>query len=120
MNGASIRDYTERIASKYHVLESNTIFQSEVTSAAWNAMTNRWEVYIRDLTGKISKEPVMYTCKILVSAVGNLTLPVSFTNKRISMLVMLRHRRRNPPICPGKRLSKVGSFTQELMTRRSI
>jgi hypothetical protein len=119
MDGASIRDYTERIASRYHVLESNTIFQSEVTSAAWNAMTNRWEVYIRDLTGKVSKEPVMYTCKILVSAVGNLTLPVSITNKAFSLLVMLRYRRRNPSTYPDKRLLKVGSFTQELMMKPS-
>ncbi|CAD6567401.1 MAG: hypothetical protein CYPHOPRED_001652 [Cyphobasidiales sp. Tagirdzhanova-0007] len=82
-DGASIRDYAERVANQYHIVESNTLFQTEVVSARWKDVAHRWTVQVKERTLHGSKEPVDYVCKILISAVGNLSNPNKINIKGI-------------------------------------
>ncbi|SHG19061.1 cyclohexanone monooxygenase [Jatrophihabitans endophyticus] len=60
-----IQEYLRAVAVKYGVLDKH-LFDTEVTSARWDASANRWLV---DTTGGA------FSCTVLVSAVGALAEP---------------------------------------------
>jgi len=75
-DGGTIQRYLQNLASEYHILESNTVFLSEVVAAAWNEHSKRWTVKVLDKSKQSYGEVTEYTCKILISAVGNMSVPV--------------------------------------------
>jgi cation diffusion facilitator CzcD-associated flavoprotein CzcO len=66
-----ILDYFKNVASKYNI-EKHTIFHSIVASAHWEESSATWLVTIKNLK---TSETYNRRCKILVSAVGVLSLP---------------------------------------------
>ncbi|KAF8461856.1 4-hydroxyacetophenone monooxygenase [Kalaharituber pfeilii] len=88
---AEILDYTNGTAIKWGI-KPKIRFSSEVERAEWIEETKRWRVYLRrrtrnerwaldSLTGKEREEDEtwVHECKVLISAVGQLTVPVPCT-----------------------------------------
>lgn len=74
------------MASDYHILESNTCFLSEVVSATWNEKAKLWTVRVMDTSAAFFGMINEYTCKVLISAVGNMSVPV-----RLNISKLVRH-----------------------------
>lgn len=70
-SGQSIQRYIEATVARYH-LNSNLQLETEVLSAAWDIARCQWIVH----TYSKYHGAQTLACKILISAVGNLTLPV--------------------------------------------
>lgn len=66
-----IQAYFESVARKYDIVKHVT-FRTVVDLATWEEETATWLVTVRDLT---SKQTYQRRCKILVSAVGALSIP---------------------------------------------
>ncbi|KAH6898028.1 hypothetical protein B0T10DRAFT_525456 [Thelonectria olida] len=66
-----IHEYFDNVAKKYNV-HKHVRFQSQVESATWEDASGTWLVTIRDFQ---SSQLIHRRCKILVSAVGALSVP---------------------------------------------
>ncbi|GAP89411.1 putative flavin monooxygenase FMO [Rosellinia necatrix] len=66
-----IIEYIQNVAARYDI-EKHTRFQSVVTSADWEESSGTWLVSIKDLK---TLEIYERRCKILISAVGILSIP---------------------------------------------
>ncbi len=63
--------YFKNVADKY-AIEKHTRFQSAVSAARWDESTATWLVSVKNLK---TSETYDRRCKILVSAIGLMTLP---------------------------------------------
>jgi cation diffusion facilitator CzcD-associated flavoprotein CzcO len=69
--GAIIHKYFKQVAIDYGI-DKKTRLNTEFLSAEWRETTNRWHYSAKDLkTGNVFRG----SCKILVAAIGALTLP---------------------------------------------
>lgn len=66
-----IYEYFQEVATQYDI-KKHVSFQNVVDSARWEESSGTWMVMVRDLT---TSEVTQYRCKILVSAVGALSVP---------------------------------------------
>lgn len=86
-NGAHIQSYIEEAAYDHH-LDENVMLDTEVTGAAWDSDSSTWSVVT---AGKLEGRQE-HKCKILVSAVGNLTIPVRPYNSEATHTESSRRR----------------------------
>lgn len=70
---SEIHEYFKSVANQYSILP-HVRFQTVVESAYWDSTTGTWLVTILDLN---TKKAVQRRCKILISAVGALSIPKS-------------------------------------------
>ncbi|KAF4981440.1 hypothetical protein FZEAL_2752 [Fusarium zealandicum] len=70
-----IHSYFKGVAAKYDI-EKNVRFHSAVESARWDELSGTWEVNVRDTN---TSEVTIRRSKILVSAVGALSVPKACT-----------------------------------------
>jgi cation diffusion facilitator CzcD-associated flavoprotein CzcO len=66
-----IHEYFDNVAKKYNI-HKHVRFQSQVESATWEDASGTWLVTIRDFQ---SSQLIHRRCKILISAVGALSVP---------------------------------------------
>lgn len=65
------------MASEHHILDSNTLLNTEVLGAQWSEDENIWRVQMRNRLEKETLSIIEMTCKVLVIATGALSTPVS-------------------------------------------
>lgn len=68
---SEIHDYFSGVAAQYDI-HKHVQFASLVESASWNEVSGTWSVTVRDLQSSTITE---HRCKILISAVGALSVP---------------------------------------------